>query len=449
MTEASISDAELVRRLDAYPDLRRRIESLVLAIEDESGEIKTADAAEMQIIEIMRRTGHDAIQSWAQHQVEKTSQELKRNAVVWSEGKKKLCWHSTFGDISIDEPQYRDGTKRVRPFAQSAQVSNRGCSGPLQRAVTDFGADQPFAKARDKLIEHYGVVLGESTIARITEGHARNIFETAPPPKAWPTQVGTSTAIIVEMDGGMVPIVDIDITQADRRKGKALRWQEAKICLAHPQGSKTLAFGGTLQGGVETAGQCLFDCAVQAGFGIGTPIHGVGDGASWIADQVEDQFGAQGSYLVDFFHVCDYLSAACKAIVSSEQEQKTWMDEKKDRLKTNQTNEVLQELQTHLESPKVQDSEAPVRQCYRYLSNRRDQLNYKDAIKRDLPIGSGEIESAHRYIVQQRMKRPGAWWCPHNAQHMLALRLNRANREWDSYWQKISNGQHKPLVTSL
>ena len=88
MTETSISDAELVRRLDTHPDLRRRIESLILAIEDESGELKTADAAEMQIIEIMRRTGHDAIQSWAEHQVEKTSQELKRNAVVWSEGKK-------------------------------------------------------------------------------------------------------------------------------------------------------------------------------------------------------------------------------------------------------------------------------------------------------------------------------------------------------------------------
>jgi hypothetical protein len=27
-----------------------------------------------------------------------------------------------------------------------------------------------------------------------------------------------------------------------------------------------------------------------------------------------------------------------------------------------------------------------------------------------LPIGSGEIESAHRYVAQQRLKRPGAWW---------------------------------------
>ena len=27
-----------------------------------------------------------------------------------------------------------------------------------------------------------------------------------------------------------------------------------------------------------------------------------------------------------------------------------------------------------------------------------------------VPIGSGEIESAHRYIAQLRLKRPGAWW---------------------------------------
>ena len=164
---------------------------------------------------------------------------------------------------------------------------------------------------------------------------------------------------------------------------------------------------------------------------------------------MEKKFGAQGSYLVDFFHACDYLSAAGKAIVNSEREQKTWMDEQKARLKTNQADDVLQELQTHLESPTTPDSEAPVRQCHRYLFNRRDQLNYQGAIKRELPIGSGEIESAHRYIVQQRMKRPDAWWRPHNAEHMLALRLNRANRQWDSYWRSISDKQHDQITTSV
>ena len=296
----------------------------------------------------------------------------------------------------------------------------------------------------DKLVEHYGVVLGESTIARITQGHAKTICETAPPPKDWPTQAGTKTAIIVEIDGGMVPIVKIDTTQADKRKGKTLQWQEAKICLAHQQGSKTLAYGGTFQGGVDTAGQCLFDCAVQAGFGTATPVHGVGDGAQWIADQIEDKFGAQGTFLVDFFHACDYLSAAGKVIVSSEQQQKMWMNEQKARLKTNQAHQVLQELQTHMEPPTTQDSDAPVRQCHRYLNNRTGQLDYQGAIKRGLPIGSGEIESA-----QQRLKRPGAWWCPDNAEHMLALRLNRANRQWTTYWQRISGKQPSQVTTSL
>jgi hypothetical protein len=239
--------------------------------------------------------------------------------------------------------------------------------------------------------------------------------------------------LIVEMDGGMVPLVEPDASQSDQRKGKKLHWKEAKICLAHAPGSKTLAYGGTMQGDVDTAGQKLFECATQAGFGVGTHIHAVGDGAPWIADQVEEQFGAQGSYLLDFYHVCDYLSATAKAVVD-EAAQGPWMDEQKTRLKTQRAGELLQALRPHLEEAGVADGEAPVRQCHRYLSQRADQLHYQRAIERGLPIGSGEIESAHRYIVQQRLKRPGAWWRATNAEHILALRLNRANRQWNAYW---------------
>ena len=93
MPEPLLSDAELVKRLAAHPDLRSRIESLVLAVEDETGELKTADAAEMRIIEMMRRTGHDALQSWAQQQVDKTSQEFMQRADVCRAGKKTLLAH--------------------------------------------------------------------------------------------------------------------------------------------------------------------------------------------------------------------------------------------------------------------------------------------------------------------------------------------------------------------
>jgi hypothetical protein len=317
---------------------------------------------------------------------------------------------------------------------QSAKVSNRGCSRALQRVVTDFGADLAFAQVMDKLVEHYGIVLGESTIRHITEGHAQKVFEAAKPARSWPTGPGASAVVIVEMDGGMVPLVECDATQPDKRKGKKLYWKEAKICLAHPQGSKTLAYGGTLQGDVARAGEHLFACAKQAGFGTNTSIHGVGDGAQWIADQVEDQFGTQGSYLLDFYHVCDYLNAAAKVIVTEAEAQKAWMEEQKNRFKTGRAELVLQALLPYMEAPEIADSDASVRQCHRYLIHRREQLNYQGALERGLPIGSGEIESAHRYIVQQRLKRPGAWWKPENAEHMLALRLNRANHQWDAYW---------------
>jgi hypothetical protein len=304
----------------------------------------------------------------------------------------------------------------------------------LQRAITDFGADQSFAQAMDKLVEHYGVIISESSIRRITGQHARAIFMARRAPQRWPTQVGKSAVVIAQMDGTMVPIVAPDPTQADQRKGKTLQWREAKICLAHPSGSNTRAYGGTLSGDVGLAGEQLFDCAARGGFGLGTHVHGVGDGAPWIADQVDAQFGAQGSYLIDFYHVCDYLSAASKVIVAEPAGQAAWMAASKHRLKTEGADELMAALVAHLEAPSVEEGDAPVRRCHRYLSHRREQLDYQGALAQALPIGSGEIESAHRYIVQQRLKKPGAWWCADNAEHMLALRLNRANCQWNDYW---------------
>jgi hypothetical protein len=66
---------------------------------------------------------------------------------------------------------------------------------------------------------------------------------------------------------------------------------------------------------------------------------------------------------------------------------------------------VLQTLARHFEAPEVNEDQAPVRRWHRYLSDRRNRLNYCEALAKDLPIGSGETESAHRYIAQQRLKR--------------------------------------------
>jgi hypothetical protein len=57
-------------------------------------------------------------------------------------------------------------------------------------------------------------------------------------------------------------------------------------------------------------GQLWRDTAHAAGLGGRTHVHGVGDGAEWILTQFQEQFGAQGDYLVDFYHISEYLAAA-------------------------------------------------------------------------------------------------------------------------------------------
>jgi len=262
----------------------------------------------------------------------------------------------------------------------------------LQRAVTDFGADHAFGLVSKKLQEHYGIGLSVSTVRVLTEHHAGQIYQAEQRITDQP-QADSCKILIGEVDGSRVPIVKVDEDADDKRKNKTLRRKEARLCLVHKAGSTTPTFGATFSGTVTDAGQQFYHCAVQAGFGKGSHLHGVGDGAMWIADQIDEQFGAQGSYLIDFYHICDYLAAAAKSCAP--QHEKAWMDKQKDRLKQNGYPSVLEELDAFLESDTVESQNAPVRACYRHIKNRTHQLDYQAALAQGLPIGSGEIESAH------------------------------------------------------
>jgi hypothetical protein len=143
-------------------------------------------------------------------------------------------------------------------------------------------------------------------------------------------------------------------------------------------------------------------------------------------------------YLIDFYHVCEYLSSAAKVIARDAATAKVWMETQKDALKTGRLDEVLRTLASHREAPETSDDQAPVRACHRYLGDRKDQLKYREALAEGLPIGSGEIESAHRYVAQKRLKLPGAWWRVEHAEYMLALRINRLNGDWQAYWTELA-----------
>lgn len=143
------------------------------------------------------------------------------------------------------------------------------------------------------------------SIRKITEKHAEKISDLNP------KNAEVAKTLIAEIDGGMVPIVEIGekINGVDLRKTRKVCWKEAKLCFARDYRKIGRVYAAVI-GTPEEAGEKLYECAVKAGLDKTTQIHALGDGAQWIVDQIENQFGSQANFLVDFFHMSEYLAGA-------------------------------------------------------------------------------------------------------------------------------------------
>lgn len=237
----------------------------------------------------------------------------------------------------VQEQVYRRGRggEQGRPFAGAARVSCRGYSLGLQRVVTDFGADVSFGRVPEKVREHYGIEVSASTVRAITEGHGAALESESEVSVKMPS--GGVTRLVTEMDGSLIPTVQMAEDTGDKRRQRKVSWTEARLCLAGVAESVSRKYAATL-GSVAAAGRRWKSCVVGAGGGRATHLHCVGDGARWIQAQAEQQFGSQASFLVDFYHVSEYLAQA--AGVVAPQSAPAWLHAQPERLKKNQVAEV-------------------------------------------------------------------------------------------------------------
>lgn len=283
-----------------------------------------------------------------------------------------------------------------------------------------------------KLKEHYGVEVGSSMARKITEAHGVAFSGWTPERKVLRVK-----QLIGELDGSMIPIVETDPKtneQKDLRKTRRVFWKEAKLCFAR-DAKKIDRIYTALIGTAEEAGNNLRECAKQVGLAEDSKIHVVSDGAQWIVDQVEEQFGPQAYFLVDFFHVCEYLAEA--AIWCNVEDPHKWLEETKQRLKEGEEEKIVNELEKKMLQLENPDQDHPLIKSVRYMKKRLKHMDYKGTLEKNLPIGSGEIESSHRHVIQKRLKIAGAWWRVENANAMLGLRTARLNGYWEGYWEHL------------
>jgi hypothetical protein len=340
------------------------------------------------------------------------------------------------GRIETDETVLRVGRKTLRVVAKEFGYRHEGYSRHLERLMVDFGAECSFEKSSKRLLLHHNISVSASSLRKVTLRHARGMHvlnEHNETHGALHKQ--GAQFITTEMDGSMIPIVEFEQNnECDRRKNRCCSWEEIRLCASREHGSND-TFYGVSYGSVEQAGITWSASVAKANWGLNTYLHVVCDGAVWIHEQCKQCLGKQAHFLIDFYHVCDYLAHATPKAATHPR----WFEVQKNRLKDNHPQRVLNALEPYVEEQHIDETNAPVRAAHRYLSNRIEYLDYKTALENELPIGSGMIEGGHRHVLQSRLKISGAWWKRENAAHMAALRVTRANNEDHIYWSQLKN----------
>ena len=136
------------------------------------------------------------------------------------------------------------------------------------------------------------------------------------------------------------------------------------------------------------------------------------------------------AYILDRPHLKGHLYETAEACGLSDEDRESWVKNHMERIDSGKVSLVLSQLEAHKGRGKKR-----VKRLLKYIRRFQDAVHYERFREQGFPIGSGEVESAHRYIPQKRLKIPGACWRPESINPMLALRVVRANGWWDDFWK--------------
>jgi len=175
--------------------------------------------------------------------------------------------------------------------------------------------------------------------------------------------------------------------------------------------------------------------------GLGTPavrtVVLLGDGAEWIWQRARHFLrvhSVERVESVDIYHAYEYLWGVGNAVFGAGSARAAgWVQPLKDRLYEQGPAPVLAALAAL--TPETDEAAEVVRVASGYVTTHAARLDYPRFVARQLPIGSGAVESTCKVLITARAKGAGMRWKGAGLQAVASLRaLHRAGR-WDSFWQ--------------
>jgi len=351
-----------------------------------------------------------------------------------------VTFNTIFGKLNLLSPYLWLQGSSSKPLIDDMKIYHNSRSEAVDRALSDFGIEESFANAAIRFKDHYYYDIGPSAVARSTQktaDHAMEFIESKFSNVGFTQNDSGIEKLLLELDGCEIRTVELVPTEGIKettpvhknpKKTKVIKWRDVRLGFVRPLDSESKIFAGKMDS-YQTVVSQMHSAAVLIGMTSRTEVIGVTDGGIGLSEELKKQFPTM-QFILDKSHFRDHLYDTAEALGINKEERPAWVNPRLKAVANGNVDEVLKELED-------ENKKNPNKRRTRligYIKRFNDALDYNLFKSKGYPIGSGEIESAHKSIPQKRLKIPGASWRSDSINPMFSLRILRANGWWEEFW---------------
>jgi predicted small secreted protein len=288
----------------------------------------------------------------------------------------------------------------------------------MQEKLVFAGQLDCYGKAHETIGQFMNLKVSESQVYRVTDAYGGEIGKTVHQERTLPP-VKKKEVLYVMVDGSFIYT----------RKGE---WKETKLGRMFTssdsiriEGKRSFIQHSQYVGHVGDIHQFIayMDHLIESYGHLGCQLVFVSDGAPWIRNWVQDSY-PEAISILDFYHASHYLYEFADGCVPADQKG-SWIKAQKELLETGKVKDVVVNVKG------MKADEKSTKKIMDYYTANQDRMDYPQyKLTGSGLIGSGAIESAHRTVVQRRLKLSGQRWTVEGAQNVLNLRVTNGNRQW-------------------
>ena len=358
------------------------------------------------------------------------------------------------GTFSLQRPYFhcRECNRGYHPLDQALELARAFHQYDVQEKVLKLATEMPYERAAQLVSELTGVAvsnhLGHATLSRVAE--IADLDTVIPDEAEIRRRIEQARAsaqdkpiLVVALDGAHAPTRSRARRNQKRGTGQ---WREVKgirLYLAPTEGRIIqLASWHQIQD-AEAMRRDLHQIAARIPQQA-VRIALLGDGAAWVWNTLGECFPAARQVL-DYYHCSEHLHKLAESQYDEPAQAAQWVEATLARLSQDRVSHVIGGIRRML--PRSVAALEERDRLITYLQNQSGRLGYDACRKQGIPVGSGGIESANKFISHVRLKRSGAWWVVENGNAMLRLRCAMYNGTFERVFEKYRAIQREEVGT--